>query len=150
MTDMPEWETVTNWSDIPDVYIVRAELSHGMFWRVEACSVPMAIGPEVRLIRADVVEARIAEAVVKEREACAPYLKDGETPAERIERERQDCLALMELLAKEKFRSTVLQCALQEISDLSPHCSSADLGDIAAALDPAMLEKIAAMMEDEE
>ncbi len=71
MTDMPKWEAITDWSDLPDVYVVRADRAQGMFWRVEACSVPMAIGPEVRLIRADVVEARIAEAVAKEREACA-------------------------------------------------------------------------------
>ncbi len=89
--------------------------------------------PEEKFIRADVVEAHVAEAVAKEREACAPYLKDGETPAERIERERQDCLALMALLAKEKLRSEAFRNALEVISQLSLHYSAADLGDIAAA-----------------
>jgi len=35
-------------------------------------------------------------------DACFPYLKDGETPAECIERHRKDIDALMALLAKEK------------------------------------------------
>jgi hypothetical protein len=36
---------------------------------------------------------------------CEKYLKEGETPAERIERDHLDSLALMGLLAKEKIRA---------------------------------------------
>lgn len=63
MTDAP-WITMTDWSGLPDVYVIKAECQQGMFWRIEACSVPMAIGPEVRLVRADIHAAaldRIAE-----------------------------------------------------------------------------------------
>lgn len=35
-------------------------------------------------------------------EQCAPYLKDGETPAQRIERDHLDTLRLMEQLGREK------------------------------------------------
>lgn len=49
---------MADWSDLPDVYVTKAECQQGMFWRIEACSVPMAIGPEVRLIRADKMLAR--------------------------------------------------------------------------------------------
>jgi hypothetical protein len=37
-------------------------------------------------------------------QACKPYLKDGETPAECIQRNRSDVGSVMSLLAKEKFR----------------------------------------------
>ena len=52
------WVDMADWSDLPDVYVTKAERQQGMFWRIEACSVPMAIGPEVRLVRADVHAAR--------------------------------------------------------------------------------------------
>jgi aspartokinase-like uncharacterized kinase len=35
-------------------------------------------------------------------EQCAPYLKDGETPAQRIKRDHEDSLLLMEQLGREK------------------------------------------------
>lgn len=37
-------------------------------------------------------------------DACAEYLKPGETPAERIKREHDDCCSLMEMLAKDRER----------------------------------------------
>lgn len=40
--------------------------------------------------------------------ACEPYLKDGETPAQRIERERRDTAAALELLVREKRKTEVL------------------------------------------
>jgi hypothetical protein len=61
MSDAPEWKNMADWSDLPDVYVTKVECQQGMFWRVEACSVPMIMAPEVRLIRADVSAARIAE-----------------------------------------------------------------------------------------
>ena len=36
---------------------------------------------------------------------CAPYLKEGETPAERIKRDFLDCQAVTALLAKERQRA---------------------------------------------
>lgn len=61
-------------------------------------------------------ELRRLDALVKEQaqeierlkaqiDACAPYLKEGETPAKRIERELKDSDALMSLLAAEKRKS---------------------------------------------
>ncbi len=43
-----------------------------------------------------------------------PYLKDGETPAQRIERERRDTDAVLTLLAREKRRAEILAAALEE------------------------------------
>lgn len=40
---------------------------------------------------------------------CGEYLKPGETPAERIEREINDCLALMKLLEKKQMRIQELE-----------------------------------------
>ena len=59
---MSDLKNMTDWSGLPDVYVTKAECRQGMFWRIEACSVPMAIGPEVRLIRADLHEAAVAAA----------------------------------------------------------------------------------------
>lgn len=42
-------------------------------------------------------------------EACAPYLKDGETPAERIERERRDVSTAVKALAHERVRNAELR-----------------------------------------
>lgn len=47
--------------------------------------------------------------------ACEPYLKEGETPAERIQRDHRDSLALMTLLAREKTKNEALLEALREI-----------------------------------
>ena len=40
---------------------------------------------------------------------CEQYLKEGETPAQRIKREIEDCLSLMKLLEKEKLKSESLE-----------------------------------------
>lgn len=50
MSDAPKWEDVSDWSGLPEVYLTKVQRQQGMFWRVEACSVPMAIGPEVPLV----------------------------------------------------------------------------------------------------
>lgn len=44
--------------------------------------------------------------------AFEPYLKEGETPAERIERDHRDSLALMALLAQERTKKEALLEAL--------------------------------------
>lgn len=46
--------------------------------------------------------------------ACEPYLKEGETPAERIERDHLDSLALMTLLAREKTKNEALPPSRQQ------------------------------------
>lgn len=52
------WESMSDWSGLPDVYVTKAERAQGMFWRIEASSVPMAIGPEVRLVRAKTMRVK--------------------------------------------------------------------------------------------
>jgi hypothetical protein len=47
--------------------------------------------------------------------ACEPYLKDGETPAERIERERGDTEAVCRLYAKEREKNVELLEALKDM-----------------------------------
>ncbi len=47
--------------------------------------------------------------------ACQPYLKDSETPAECIERNRADVMSMLGLLAKEKHLS---ESQAQRITDL--------------------------------
>ena len=71
MMDATEWKDTADWSGLPDVYVAKAECQQGMFWRIEACSVPMAIGPEVRLIRADRVAKLITEAEARGMERAA-------------------------------------------------------------------------------
>lgn len=56
-----DWKDTADWSGLPDVYVTKAQISDGMFWRVDACSVPMVIGPEVRLITADKHARIVAE-----------------------------------------------------------------------------------------
>ena len=56
--------------------------------------------------------------------ACAIYLKDGETPAQRIHRDHCDALALMSLLAQEKRKSEALLEALKHAE-----AALADIGD---------------------
>lgn len=48
----PEWETMADWSGLPDVYVTSVRRLQGMFWEITAASVPMATVPEVRLVRA--------------------------------------------------------------------------------------------------
>jgi hypothetical protein len=53
---MSDWKNVADWSGLPDVYVTDVEQLDGVVWRVQACSVPLATAPEVRLVPA----ARIA------------------------------------------------------------------------------------------
>ena len=48
---------------------------------------------------------------------CEPYLKDGETPAQRIERERRDTEAVLTLLVREKQKTERLAAALNLIAE---------------------------------
>ena len=47
---------------------------------------------------------------------CEQYLKDGETPAQRIERERRDTEAVLNLLIREKRKNERMREALQHIA----------------------------------
>lgn len=47
-------------------------------------------------------------------DACAIYLKEDETPAQRIERERVDTEAVLKLLSKEKREVEQLRGLLEE------------------------------------
>lgn len=49
---------------------------------------------------------------------CGPYLKPGETPLQRIEREVKDTQSLCELLAAERAKTTKLTAALKPFADL--------------------------------
>lgn len=56
--------------------------------------------------RAEAAEALIAD--------CADYLKEGETPRQRMDRDHKDVLALMDMLAKEKTKREAAEAALEE------------------------------------
>ena len=43
---------------------------------------------------------------------CAPYLKDGETPRQRMDRDHQDVLSLMQMLAKDRAERDDLRAKL--------------------------------------
>lgn len=47
---------------------------------------------------------------------CEQYLKEGETPAQRIERERRDTEAVLNLLIREKRKNERMRKALQQIA----------------------------------
>lgn len=49
--------------------------------------------------------------------ACEPYLKDGETPAQRIERERRDTAVALELLANERIKNEFALAALRRVKE---------------------------------
>ncbi len=89
-----------------------------------------------QLLRAEAAEARLSE-VEAERdeqkenlgvfwigetkhlreqiEACAPFMKDGETPAECIARNRKDTDSVMTLVVREKYRAEAAEARLLEI-----------------------------------
>ena len=83
------------------------------------------------LFLADILEdagkpADIAEKCAKELRrlhaqiaACEPYLKEGETPAERIERDHKDSLAMMTLLAREKTKNEALLEAYKKMRNIA-------------------------------
>lgn len=75
------------------------------------------------LLRLSMVEVHRA-ALQATLNACAIYLKDGETPAQRIHRDHCDALALMSLLAQEKRKSEALLEALKHAE-----AALADIGD---------------------
>lgn len=47
---------------------------------------------------------------------CEQYLKEGETPAQRIERERRDTEAVLNLLIREKRKTERMRETLQQIA----------------------------------
>lgn len=56
---------------------------------------------------ADTITALRAEVkkLTEERDECNIYLKEGETPRQRMDRDHADVLSLMELLAREKLHT---------------------------------------------
>lgn len=95
------------WNDMTDTQRLVS-------WR-EACDEIVALRAEWDALRAE--RDKLAGLVDSWRpllDACAPYLKDGETPAERIERERKDLTATVGMLANERRRAEDLfqQCRL--------------------------------------
>lgn len=74
----------------------------------------------VRTVKLDVMHNDAACELRRQDEllaACEPYLKDGETPAERIQRERRDTNAALTLLAREKRKSEAMLAALKRIRE---------------------------------
>lgn len=100
-TPPPEWKNMTDWSDLPHVYVTKAECQQGMFWRIEACSVPMAIGPEVRLITASEAEAMVAAAL---REAAELVADDHVSDAILNLADNHAAAALDKLIAEAEAR----------------------------------------------
>ena len=47
---------LADWSSLPrDLYVVNAKSHHGVSFDVLTCSVPLALAPEVRYVRADAI-----------------------------------------------------------------------------------------------
>ena len=61
---------------------------------------------------------------------CEQYLKDGETPAQRIERERRDTDAVLTLLIREKQKTEPLQKALTALLAKPYGCPFCDSGKL--------------------
>lgn len=57
---------------------------------------------------------------------CERYLKEGETPAQRIERERRDTEAVLNLLIREKHKTERMIEALRQIAAMDPQRVRAD------------------------
>ena len=80
----PSWNNMTDWSNLPDVYVTNVKCQDGIVWRIEACSVPMAIGPEVRLVLADKARADAQAAVALALEEAAENKEQLEIWAHEI------------------------------------------------------------------
>ena len=62
-------------------------------------------------------------------QACKPYLKDGETPAECIQRNRSDVGSVMSLLAKEKFRIEAAQKLADDVYEILEQSPELNMGN---------------------
>lgn len=68
--------------------------------------------------------------------ACEPYLKEGETPAERIERERRDTQSLMTLLARARAeRDEIREYAGQQLDAINAAIGAINAGHYERAAD---------------
>jgi len=96
--------------------------------------------------------------------SCQPYLKQGETPAECIKRNRDDSIALMELLAAERIKVSNYEKTMAAIGEIEngearrrrlETASEAQLidyineleGKLCAALDAARGDPVARVVE---
>ena len=80
------------------------------------------------------LEARVAELESRELE-CSEYLKDGETPRQRMDRDQSDVLGLMKLLEREKYKSeSARDKALEEAADCAIDNHDCDAWEIAAII----------------
>ncbi len=77
-------ETVADWSDLPDVYVTKVERPNRVVWNVVACSVPMAIGPEVRLVPAYKMEALAARLAAVEADRAGWIAREAVAGADAI------------------------------------------------------------------
>lgn len=78
----------------------------------------------VALYNADQMHAyasALSEARCAQLAECAQYLKDGETPAQRIQREIDDNAAVLGLLAKERARCAQMVKALERCREMVGH-----------------------------
>lgn len=66
--------------------------------------------------RDEAARANTAEALIAD---CADYLKEGETPRQRMDRDHKDVLALMDMLAKEKIKREAAEAALAEATAIA-------------------------------
>ena len=62
-------------------------------------------------------------------DGLAQYLKEDETPAQRIERERKDTGVALKLLAKEKFKSERLSAQLAIAARGLKHCAGWNINE---------------------
>jgi len=90
---------------------------------LEVPSVDFWIGRQTAEIRALTsaicTQAKMANELEQQIDACLPYLKEGETAAECLARNRADIARLMGKWGEEKMRSARLSTALNEILFLS-------------------------------
>lgn len=74
-----------------------------------------------RLNRIERQKAQASEELIRLRKLvddCAVYLKDGETPAQRIERERNEVMTLLSMLSIEKNHAESLRAELAGIDSV--------------------------------
>ena len=92
-----------------EVAKLRAQISEAYEdGRISACNAGKPGCPRVKEL-----EAKLAASEA----ACAPFLKDGETPAECIQRWRADAAGVLELLRQEKLRSEKVEAACAQMRE---------------------------------
>lgn len=97
-----------DWTGLPaNVFVVAVHRPDAVVWNVECCSVPMAIGPEVRYVRADRIDA-LEAAIKKQANAVRTLQACEETELNRLRKTHQKAHIAERTLESERAANAIL------------------------------------------